>query len=232
MFNALNNPVWNALVSGNTQLARGSERVKYFDEAVSPFAAMQDATPDHLAELHAIHPSEKPVLLWADHILSLPSVWEEIDCIPGYQMVFEPLTVPVVHAKDIRPLTVKDVPAMLALTRLTKPGPFGTRTIEFGNYEGIFENDQLVAMTGQRFHCFDHIEISAVCTHPGSLGKGYAKQLLLSQLSQILASSSIPYLHVRKDNERAIHVYQTLGFTVRMPVYFYVIRKKGKNDWL
>jgi predicted GNAT family acetyltransferase len=33
-----------------------------------------------------------------------------------------------------------------------------------------FENGKLAAMTGQRFHCFDHIEISAVCTHPDHLG--------------------------------------------------------------
>ena len=115
---------------------------------------------------------------------------------------------------------------MLALTKLTKPGPFGKRTIEFGNYEGIFENEQLVAMTGQRFHCFDYIEISAVCTHPDFLGRGFAKQLLLSQLTQILSSSQKPYLHVKGDNERAIQVYLSLGFSIRMPVFFYVIKKQ------
>ncbi len=106
---------------------------------------------------------------------------------------------------------------MLELTNLTKPGPFGRRTIEFGNYEGIFVNDQLVAMTGQRFHCYHHIEISAVCTHPLHQGKGYAKQLLLSQLEQIIAAGSNPYLHVKTDNQRAVNVYEALGFTVRMP---------------
>jgi predicted GNAT family acetyltransferase len=80
-------------------------------------------------------------------------------------------------------------------------------------------------MTGRRFHCFSHIEISAVCTHPGYLGKGYAKQLLLSQLTQILASSYKPYLHVKADNERAIRVYESLGFRTRMPVFFYVLEK-------
>ena len=128
-------------------------------------------------------------------------------------------------SESIIPLTLTDVPAMLSLTQLTKPGPFAKRTIEFGNYEGIFENKVLAAMTGRRFHCFDHIEISAVCTHPLHLGKGYAKQLLLSQLDSILSSGNKPYLHVKEDNERAIHVYEALGFTTRMPVYFYVLQK-------
>jgi predicted GNAT family acetyltransferase len=48
---------------------------------------------------------------------------------------------------------------------------------------------------------------------------------LLSQLTQILGSCCKPYLHVRTDNERAIYVYRSLGFSIRMPVYFYVIKK-------
>ena len=83
-------------------------------------------------------------------------------------------------------------------------------------------------MTGRRFHCFDHIEISAVCTHPDHLGKGYARQLLLSQAKQIQHEGCSPYLHVREDNTRAIRVYEALGFTIRMKVCFYVL---GKIRW-
>jgi len=140
------------------------------------------------------------------------------------QMVYDKATVPAYETAGITKLSAKDIPLMLELTNLTKPGPFGQRTIEFGNYEGIFINGQLAAMTGQRFHCYDHIEISAVCTHPDHQGKGYARQLLLSQLTQIIAAGAHPYLHVKTDNERAVKVYETLGFTVRMPVYFYVIK--------
>ena len=225
MKNSLDNPVWNALVSGNRHLAKGSERVKYFDKSVSPFAGLIDNSKANLLELYEQSVADQPVLLWADQPLALSKKWTVIDCIPGLQMIYDQPTVQVYETTGITSLTENDVPQMLALTKLTKPGPFGTRTIEFGNYEGIFENGQLVAMTGQRFHCFDHIEISAVCTHPDFLGKGYAKQLLLSQLTQIIANAKKPYLHVRADNERAIYVYRALGFSVRMPVYFYVIKK-------
>lgn len=229
MENILDNPVWNALISGNSHLAAGSERVKFFHPEVSPFAALAENTSKNFLELYDIHPADSSVFLWADTLLTIPAVWEVQHCIKGWQMVYDQPTVQENISTGICALTEKDIPAMVALTRLTRPGPFSTRTIEFGNYEGIFKQGQLVAMTGQRFHCFDHIEISAVCTHPDYLGKGYAKQLLLSQLTQIMAISGKPYLHVRQDNERAIHVYKVLGFSVRMPVYFYVIRKRPLN---
>ncbi|HVG42779.1 MAG TPA: GNAT family N-acetyltransferase, partial [Chitinophagaceae bacterium] len=66
------------------------------------------------------------------------------------------------------------VEQMMQLATLTKPGPFGPHTIDFGYYYGIFEEGKLVAMTGQRLHVAHFTEISAVCTHPDHLGKGYA----------------------------------------------------------
>ncbi|MEI9912020.1 MAG: hypothetical protein WDO71_21665 [Bacteroidota bacterium] len=59
---------------------------------------------------------------------------------------------------------------MVQLAKLTKPGPFGTKTIDFGSYFGIFDKEKLVAMTGQRLHVENCTEISAVCTHPRSFG--------------------------------------------------------------
>lgn len=226
MQNSLNNPVWNALISGNSHLAKGSEQVKYFDSSVSPFAALKENSSANFLDLHEQSMFDQPVLLWSDKRLSIPEIWTEMYCVPGFQMIYDQPSVKEYQNTGITSLTENNIPEMLALAKLTKPGPFDKRTIEFGNYEGIFENEQLVAMTGPRFHCFDHIEISAVCTHPDFLGRGYAKQLLLSQLTQILSASKKPYLHVREDNHRAIQVYLSLGFSIRMPVFFYVIKKQ------
>jgi hypothetical protein len=41
----------------------------------------------------------------------------------------------------IVPLDMKHIPQMMELTALTKPGPFLEKTILFGNYFGIFENE-------------------------------------------------------------------------------------------
>ena len=114
---------------------------------------------------------------------------------------------------------------MLSLTKLTNPGPFLERTIEFGHYRGIFDGEELVAMAGQRMHSFNYAEISAVCTHPDYLGRGYARQLLLNQAQRIQAEGNIPYLHVLSTNERALKVYTGLGFVTRKEMYFYVLQK-------
>jgi predicted GNAT family acetyltransferase len=126
---------------------------------------------------------------------------------------------------EIVDLTNEHIPAMLSLTKLTNPGPFLERTIEFGHYRGIFDGEELVAMAGQRIHAFNYAEISAVCTHPDYLGKGYARQLLLNQAQRMQAEGNIPYLHVLTTNERAIKVYEGIGFTIRKEMYFYVLQK-------
>ena len=79
---------------------------------------------------------------------------------------------------------------MIVLTEMTHPGPFFNRTIEFGNYKGIFSGNDLVAMAGQRLHADQYVEISAVCTHPAHTGKGYATQLIISQVHQILSAAA------------------------------------------
>jgi predicted GNAT family acetyltransferase len=124
------------------------------------------------------------------------------------------------------PLTLAHVPQMLALTKLTNPGPFASQTIQFGHYAGIFDGEKLVAMAGQRLHAYNYAEVSAVCTHPDYLGRGYARQVLQYQIQRIRQANEIPYLHVRDDNYRAIKVYHHLGFKTRTQVYFYVMVKQ------
>ena len=223
----LDNPVWNALISGNKAFAQGTETVKFFPREVVPFVAFEEETPAHFDELYDIMAIDTPVLLFTVNDLKIPESWSVLIEIPGYQMVYNGSPLPELQYDEIVPLTVEHVPQILELIKLTNPGPVFSRTIEFGNYEGIFKDGQLVAMTGQRLHPYGYIEVSAVCTHPDYSGRGYAKQLVLRQTRHILESACIPFLHVRRDNSRAISVYNSLGFEIRKDVTFIVIQKKG-----
>jgi ribosomal protein S18 acetylase RimI-like enzyme len=227
MKHVLDNPAWSALISGNKHLALGNNFVKYFDSEVSPFAGFKENTPENFQRLYELMPYNRPVLFVTPVEIEIPTPWKVINAIKGFQMVCETATTDKVNAQiKVQPLLKKHIPQMLALTQLTNPGPFASRTIDFGHYMGVFEGDKLVAMAGQRLHNFPYAEISAVCTHPDHLGKGYARELLIYQINRIKAAAEVPFLHVRYDNERAVNVYKSLGFSTRTEVYFSVMQKE------
>ena len=122
-------------------------------------------------------------------------------------------------------LGLADSPEMLALATLTKPGPFGTRTHELGAYVGIRCEGKLVAMAGVRLKVPGYTEVSAVCTHPNHIGKGYARLLMTEIMRRIRERGETPMLHVRQDNARAVGLYERLGFRTRKQMHFAVLRK-------
>ncbi len=225
MAHVLDNPAWNALISGNSSLSFGNDDIKYFDNEVSPFAAFSSNTAENFALLYEMLPQNRPVLFVAPAQVEIPAFWNILRAIHGVQMVCAENDLREEPTNDIMPLTSEHVPQMIELTQLTNPGPFASKTIDFGHYEGIFEGDQLVAMAGQRLHAFNYAEVSAVCTRPGHTGKGYARKLILNQVNRIKSAGDIPYLHSRADNERAIKVYESLGFKTRIDVWFYFMMK-------
>lgn len=223
----LDNPIWNALISGNNQFAAGNDSAKYFPEEVSPFAAVKDYSKEALQVLCDIVPPQRPYVLFCPEEIIMPDCWKVMMQIKALQMVCDKPAPPEAVDNDIIDLQDKDVPEMLALTRLTSPGPFSSRTIEFGNYQGIFKDGRLVAMAGQRLHPFGYHEVSAVCTHPDYNGRGYAGKLILNQLKLMKVASETPILHVKADNAKAIRLYKKLGFTERKEICIYRMQKQG-----
>jgi hypothetical protein len=67
----------------------------------------------------------------------------------GEQMIGTPAE-SAIRCVEVVPLGVDDAPAMVALTELTRPGPFTLRTHELGTFLGIRIDGQLVAMVGER----------------------------------------------------------------------------------
>jgi predicted GNAT family acetyltransferase len=226
MNHVLDNPLFNALLSGCKHFASGTDKVKYFPKEVSPFAGTDDLSAASLSVLYDIMPKARAVVLITAQQPDIPSQWQVVHQSKVYQMMGDKVLPADTEHAEIMPLTIAHVPQMQSLTQLTNPGPFEERTIEFGNYSGIFNNGQLVAMAGQRLHIDDYIEVSAVCTHPDHLGKGYARALILHTIKQIVAMGKTPFLHVRTDNTRAIEVYKSMGFTIRQELFVNVLLKE------
>jgi predicted GNAT family acetyltransferase len=143
------------------------------------------------------------------------------------QMVYEASAPPERSSSDpeIIDLSAPDVPEMLELTALTKPGPFNRRTHELGTYLGIRRDGRLVAMAGERLKVPGYTEVSAVCTHPDHAGHGYARILMTEVMRRICYRGETPFLHVREDNVRAIELYKRLGFKQRVLSHLAVLRK-------
>jgi len=137
-------------------------------------------------------------------------------------MVFEARP-PAQPNMSLRRLSIADVPQMLALTKLTEPGPFLPRTIELGAYFGIYDSGLLVAMAGERFKLTGHTEVSAVCTHPDYRGRGYSNGLMSAVIAGIMNRGQTPFLHVRTENP-AVHLYQNMGFRIRAQLHLAVIK--------
>ncbi|HWU52782.1 MAG TPA: GNAT family N-acetyltransferase, partial [Tahibacter sp.] len=114
---------------------------------------------------------------------------------------------------------------MLALTALVYPGYFRRETPRMGRYLGIYVAGSLAAMAGERMALPGWREISGVCTHPDHLGRGYAQRLVALATRRIVADGRRPFLHVSAANVRAKRIYEHLGYTDRVALAHYVLRR-------
>ncbi len=182
----LDNPAWNALNSANRHLALGNDRVKFFPDDISPFAGLKNYDEESFCELYDLVPDGRVVIIPSNGQLRIPEYWKVLNHVNAIQMTYNHPEITTDVDSRIVALRKENVPEMMSLTQLTKPGPFLKRTIELGNYKGIFNAGQLIAMAGQRMHPYNYIEISAVCTHPDHTGKGYGTSLINDQVHKIL----------------------------------------------
>jgi predicted GNAT family acetyltransferase len=156
----------------------------------------------------------------------MPAGFKVVLAETGEQMIGSPADSPLRDA-EIVPLGPADVPAMMALTELTKPGPFALRTHELGTFLGIRVGGELVAMTGERMKPGKFVEMTAVCVHPDYRGRGYAQALLAAVARQIEARGEIPFLHVFSSNSSAIALYRRQGMRIRRRLYVTAFMREG-----
>jgi len=137
-------------------------------------------------------------------------------------MIGTPAEVPAGEA-DIVTLGAGDVPAMMELTKLTRPSPFTPRAHELGTFLGIRVDGRLAAMAGERMKPAGYTEMTAICVHPDFRGRGYAQILLGAIARQISARGEIPFLHVFSDNSAAIALYRRQGMEIRRRLHVTVL---------
>mgnify|MGYP006350105477 FL=1 len=114
---------------------------------------------------------------------------------------------------------------VLALTARVYPHYFRRRTMELGRYFGIYVDGRLAAMIGERLGTDAHQEVSAICTHPDYLGRGYARRLTALLTNDILQQGRLPFLHVSYENLRAKQMYEQLGYRVRVDIPFWSLAR-------
>lgn len=228
MKHLLDNMIWNAITTGNADIAIVDGDVGCYQQDIAPFAGMKELNKENFDKLYEFLPAGRRVAIsYFDKINLNGSKWQTLQKMDCCQMVYEnPITGFTTRASPlIVPLTDEHVPQMLELTKLTKPGPFFEKTILFGNYFGIFIDGRLAAMTGQRMHPVPYLEVSAVCTHPDFRGQGYAKACMLHVMKLILDNSFIPFLHVLTSNTTAIQLYESIGFRTRTRLNIDVVKR-------
>jgi predicted GNAT family acetyltransferase len=95
------------------------------------------------------------------------------------------------------------------------PGYYLPKSRLMGDFFGIFKEGKLVAMAGERLRMHGLTEVSAVVTHPDWVGRKFAQQLVSHLDHKNMQQGITPFLHTGSGNERAIKIYELLGYTKR-----------------
>jgi GNAT superfamily N-acetyltransferase len=229
----LDNPIWNALCTEHAPLALGDDRARRYPTAIGPLSGIPDQSAKSYEALRDLTGSGV-VVLFSVAPLRVPSGWEIVRRGSLVQMIrnssakadSNSASIALGEEVQFRQLTPADAPAMVELAELTEPGPFRLRTIELGNFYGIFHGEELVAMAGRRMHLPGLVEVSGVCTHPDARGRGYAAHLMSLVVGEIEGEGKIPFLHAIAENP-AVRLYERLGFVHRQTFYLGVLKPEN-----
>ncbi len=228
---ALDNPAWSALTGSQRVHGEVAGTVARYLPDVSPFGAFEDVPgPDDWSAMAAlIGPGS--VVITTSCTATPPAGWTvEYDGpavqLTGESLVDAPPPVPP-DGTEVVELGDADVPDMLGLVALARPGPFAPRTVELGGYVGVRSHGRLVAMAGERMRPVGWSEISGVATHPDHRRRGLGELLVRVVGAGIGARGEVPMLHAAADNTDAIRLYEAMGYTLRRRTRFVAARAPG-----
>ncbi len=221
----LQNPVWLSLSETHKKFVIEFNNVKFYHPDICSFGAFKNEkdTFDALNEYAKLKDSfflvsENKTPTFDKNYIALSKKIE------GVQMVLNQL-IDIPLTEEVIPLTDKYINDIYDLVWLVMPGYYEKRSFEMGDFFGIFKENKLVAVTGQRMQCNDWTEISAVVTHPNYTKRGLAKQLVVHTTKEILKQNKVPILHTDKGNP-AIGLYEKLGFEITRDMNWWYFHKK------
>jgi ribosomal protein S18 acetylase RimI-like enzyme len=220
---ALDNPFWSALNTLHADIARVDGAVRRYPSNYAPFLGVDDADADVAPALDRLLLADESVYLLGVACVA-PAGWQLEAFQPLAQMVCDaPLA--ELDGPPILPLDESHRADLLALTALVYPHDFRERTQDLGRYFGIYQDGRLAAIIGERLGTGPTRELSAICTHPDFLGRGYARRLTAMLANDLLARGVQPFLHVSHANARAKDLYAAMGFRVRRDIGFWSLHK-------
>ncbi len=219
----LDNPFWWSLRTRHQAIALGNDAWARYPAEFAPFLGVANAAVDLRG---ALAPGEQAFLLGV--LPAIPEGWQLQTFRPLAQMVC-PTPMALVDGPEVLALTDRHRNDVLALTALVYPHYFRTRTLDLGRYFGIYQDGRLAAMIGERLGTDDHQELSAICTHPDYLGRGYARRLTALLTNDNLQLGRLPFLHVSYENLRARQIYEQLGYQVRTDIPFWSLQRPSTD---
>ena len=226
--NPLDNPAWHALTGPHAHLALGKGAARHYPRDVAPYSAIAEPTQAAHADLAADLPPGAEARLFRPREECAPAGWETLSARPIMQMIADRSGLPAALAgeADIVPLGPGEAPEMLELVRLTRPGPFASRTPLLGRYVGLRDaaTGRLTAMAGERFCMPGHVELSAIAVLPEARGRGHGATLTAALARAAFGRGDVPFLHVYEDNPAAA-LYARLGFRERRKLWVLLWRR-------
>jgi ribosomal protein S18 acetylase RimI-like enzyme len=207
----LDNVIWHALSGPQAKFSIGTKQARRYAPGFSPIVGFADVERPNFDELIPYcAPGEQFYCDgWSG---AVPNGWRIDAESTMFKMVWENEPPGSDAPLDAVALERQHASQALDLALLTRPGPFGLRTIELGEYFGYFAGPRLVAMAGERTHAGTLREISGVCTHPDYQGRGLARQLMTKLIRRQMRRNETPFLHVKRDNGPALTFYRRMGF--------------------
>lgn len=222
------NPFWQALTTEHAAIAIGDGLARRYPADVIPFAGVADTGEEAMQALRDLLEPGEATYGTGDKLELIPEL-KQVREIAGYQMGFSSDIVKPGEAPEapFEVLSARGCFRHGGSDRRSFPRFFPAEDPCLGVLLGNSKRRRAVAMAGKRVALPGFREISAVCTHPSYTGRGYAADLIRHVLRFHSARALRSFLHVAAANERAIRLYERLGFVKTGTIVFRQIRRTG-----